>query len=101
MNLVGEKPLRDAPVAFGAAASADWAVIGDEFRLGAAAFAILAAPPVLPGGSTMSARRPESRSSASARGECAIEAGWLAAAAAARDVTQGESRLRVSDEAKF
>ena len=103
LNLIGEKPLQDLPLAFGYAASADWAVIGDEFRLGAAAFGDL-------GSATRFAGRQQHFVGPQAKveierigpGEFEIEAGWLAAVGtAARETTRGQARLLVSYEAKF
>lgn len=101
-NLIGEKSLSNDPVEFGYAASVDWAVIGDEFRLGAAAFGDF-------GTATRFAGReqhfigPEAKFEIEhlGRGELEIEAGYLFAVGAARDTTRGQARLLVSYEAKF
>lgn len=102
LNLIGVKPFRDEPVNFGYAASADWRVIGDEFRLGAAAFGDL-------GTSTRFGGRQEHFIGPIAKagiehigpGEIEIEAGYLFAAGAARDTARGQARLLISYEAKF
>lgn len=102
LNLIGEKPFRDEPVDFGYAASVDWQVIGDEFRLGAAAFGDL-------GTANRFAGRQEHFVGPAAKieiehlgpGEIEVEAGYLFAVGAARDTTRGQARLLVSYEAKF
>ena len=102
LNLIAEKPLRAEPVEFAYAASIDWAVIGDEFKLGAAAFGDL-------GTSARFGGRQEHFIGPQAKieiehigpGEIEIEAGWLAAVGAARDTATGQARLLVSYEARF
>ena len=102
LNLIGEKSFRAEPVEFGYAASADWTVIGDEFRLGVAAFGDL-------GTATRFGGRQEHFIGPKAKfeiehlgpGEIEIEAGWLAAVGAARDTAKGQARLLISYEAKF
>ena len=97
MNLIAEKPLRSGEkVEFGYAASADWAVAGDDLRAGAAAFGEFnsdehyAGPIVktevehLPG-----------------RGELGIEAGYLFALGNARDEARGQLRLLLEYEFHF
>lgn len=102
LNLIAEKPFRAAPVEFGYAASVDWAVIGDEFKLGAAAFGDL-------GNSTRFGGRQEHFVGPDAKieiehvgpGELEIETGYLFAVGAARDTTRGQVRLLICYEAKF
>lgn len=103
LNLIAEKPLRSGEAAeFGYAASADWNVIGDEFRLGLAAFGDL-------GTAHHFAGREEHFIGPEAKveiervgpGEFEIEAGWLKSFGAARDVTDGQARLLISYEAHF
>jgi hypothetical protein len=102
LNLIAEKPFRAEPVEFGYAASIDWAVIGDEFKLGAAAFGDL-------GTSARFGGRQEHFIGPQAKfeiehigpGEIEIEAGWLAAVGKARDMATGQARLLVSYEAHF
>jgi hypothetical protein len=102
LNLIGTKAFRATPVDFGYAASADWAVIGDEVRLGVAAFGDL-------GNSARFGGRQEHFVGPEAKveiervgpGEFEVEAGWLKAFGAARDTTSGQARLLISYEAKF
>ena len=102
LNLIVEKPFRDEPLAFGYAASADWAVIGDEIRLGAAAFGDAGTSSRF-GGRQQHFIGPVAKVEIEhlGRGELEVEAGWLAAIGAARDVTVGQARLLVSYEIKF
>ena len=102
VNLIAEKPLRDEPVSFGYAASVDWAVIGDEFRLGAAAFGDL-------GTAARFGGRQEHYAGPVAKlgiehigpGEIEVEAGYLRAFGAARDNARGQVRVLLSYEAHF
>lgn len=103
INLIGEKPLRSGEATeFGYAASVDWMVVGDEVRLGLAAFGDL-------GTAHHFARRQECFMGPEAKfeverigpGEIEIEAGWLKSFGAARDVTDGQARLLLSYEARF
>lgn len=102
INLIVEKPLRDAPLEFGYAASVDWAVIGDEFRLGAAAFGDLGTSARF-GGRQEHFIGPEAKVGIEriGPGELEIEVGWLKAIGAARDTTTGQVRLLISYEARF
>ena len=102
LNLIAEKPLRDAPIEFGYAASADWAVIGDEFRLGGAAFGDLGTSARF-GGRQAHFIGPEAKIEIEriGPGEFELEAGWLAAVGAARDTATGQARLLISYEAHF
>jgi len=102
LNLIAEKPLREAPVEFGYAASADWAVIGDEIRLGATAFGDLGTSARF-GGRQAHFVGPTVKAGIEhvGHGEIEIEAGWLKAIGAARDSAQGQARLLVSYEVRF
>lgn len=102
LNLIGAKAFRAVPVDFGYAASVDWAVIGDEFKLGAAAFGDL-------GNSARFGGRQEHFVGPVAKieiehvgpGELEIETGYLFAIGSARDTTRGQARLLIAYEAKF
>lgn len=102
VNLIGTKAFRATPVDFGYAASADWAVIGDEFRLGVAAFGDLGSSARF-GGRQEHFVGPEAKVEIErlGPGELEIEAGWLRAFGAARDTTSGQARLLISYEVKF
>jgi hypothetical protein len=87
LNVIAEKPMRSGePVAFSYAASADWALVGDEIRLGVAAFGDL-------GTIRQFAGREEHYIGPEAKveieragpGEFEVEVGWLRAFGAARD----------------
>lgn len=103
LNLIMEKPL-DArqPVELGYAASADWAVIGDEVRLGLASFGDLGTFGHFAGREEYYLG-PEMKLELEhiGPGELEIETGWLKAFDAARDKTDGQARLLVSYEAHF
>lgn len=103
LNLIVEKPLTTgAPVEFGYAASADWALIGDEVKLGIEAF-----------GETGSSSRffganehfigPIAKFEIEhvAGGEIEIETGWLRAFGASREEADGQARLLISFERHF
>ncbi len=102
LNLIGEKAFRADPVEFGYAASVDWTVIGDEFRLGAAAFGDLGTSARF-GGWHEHFVGPEAKIEFEhiGPGELEIEAGYLFAVGAARDTTRGQARLLISYEVKF
>jgi len=104
VNLVAERLLRGAaPVVFSYAASADYAVIGDEVRLGAQAFGDL-------GDSDRFAGRQAHFLGPVGKfelehtplgGELGIEAGYLFAVGAARDSALGQARLLLEWEFRF
>lgn len=102
LNLIGEKPFRDEQIDFGYAASVDWAVIGDDFRLGAAAFGDLGTAARF-AGRQKHFIGPEAKFEIEhlGPGEIEVETGYLFAIGAARDTTRGQARLLVSYEAKF
>lgn len=102
VNLIAEKPLRDAdPVELGYAVSADWAVLGDNLRIGVAGFGDLGTTSHF-GGRQETFAGPELKTEFElGGGELEIEAGWLKAFGAARDVTSGQARLLVGFERRF
>lgn len=90
------------PVEFGYAASADWRIIGDEFKLGVAAFGGL--------GSTRKFLASDSHFIGPVAkveiehigpGDIEIEGGWLRAFGRARSETDGQARLLISYELRF
>ncbi|MFM5953171.1 MAG: hypothetical protein ACKOPE_02565 [Novosphingobium sp.] len=102
VNLIAEKPLRASdPVELGYAASADWAVLGDDLRFGVAGFGDLGTTSHF-GGRQETFAGPEVKTEFEiGGGELEIEAGWLKSFGAARDVTSGQARLLVGFERKF
>lgn len=103
LNLIGEKPLvSGAPIELGYAASADWAVSDDEFRLGVEAFGDLGTTQAF-GGRQEHFIGPVAKFEVEhlGPGELEIEAGWLKAVGAARDRTDGQARLLVGYEGHF
>ena len=102
LNLIGATPFARAPTAFGYAASADWAVVGDEVRVGGAAFGEFGSSRRL-GGATEHFAGPEVKVEIEhlGRGELEVEAGWLRAFGAARERADGQARLLVSYEVHF
>lgn len=103
LNLIAEQPLRNGEkLEFAYAASVDWAVFGDELRLGLAAFGDMGTPEHF-------AHRKEHFIGPEAKfeiehlgpGEIEIETGWLRAFGAARDITDGQARLLIGYEAHF
>lgn len=103
LNLIAEKALRSGePVEFGYAASADWAIFGDDLRLGAAAFGDLGTGDHF-GGRQETYAGPEIKTDIEhlAGGELEIEAGWLRAFGAARDHADGQARLLIGYERRF
>lgn len=102
LNLIAEKPLRaSVPVELSYAASADWAILGDALRIGVAGFGDLGTTSHF-GGRQETFVGPEVKTEFElAGGELEIEAGWLRAFGAARDVTSGQARLLVGFERKF
>ncbi len=104
VNLVAERLLRgSAPVVFSYGASADYAVIGDEVRLGVQAFGDL-------GDTDRFAGRQQHFIGPVGKfeiehtplgGELGIEAGYLFAAGAARDSARGQARLLLEWEFRF
>ena len=102
LNLKAAKPLDGgAPVEFGYAASADWAVIG-ELRLGAAAFGDLGTSRNL---TTRAAHFAgpivKTEIEHLGPGELGIETGYLFALGRARDATDGQFRLLLEYEFRF
>ena len=104
LNLVAERLVRSsAPVVYSYAASADYAVIGDDIRLGAQAFGDL-------GDSDRFGGRQEHFVGPVAKfeiehtplgGELGIETGYLFAVGAARDTARGQARLLLEWEFRF
>ena len=104
VNLVAERLIRDsAPVVFSYAASADYAIVGDDLRLGVQAFGDL-------GDSQRFLGRQEHYVGPVAKfeiehtplgGELEIETGYLFAAGAARDNARGQARLLLEWEFRF
>lgn len=104
VNLVAERLLRStAPVVFSYAASTDYAVVGDEVRLGVQAFGDLGdsgrfggrqAHFIGPVGKFEIEHTPIG-------GELGIEAGYLFAVGAARDSARGQARLLLEWEFRF
>lgn len=103
LNLIMEKPLNSRqPVELGYAASADWAVLGDEVRLGLASFGDLGTFDHFAGREEYYLG-PELKFELEhiGPGELEIETGWLKAFGAARDRTQGQARLLIGYDARF
>jgi hypothetical protein len=103
VNLIAEHPLRQhEPVEFSYAASADWALVRDDLKLGVAAFGDLGTSFRI-GGRQEHFAGPEIKAEIDrfGIGELEIEAGWLKAFGAARDHTDGQSRLLLSYELFF
>ena len=103
LNLIAEQPLTAGePAAFGYAASADWAMAGDELRLGLSAFGDLGTSRSL-GGRQEHFAGPTGKFEIEhlGRGELELEAGWLRAFGKARDVTDGQARLLLGYETHF
>lgn len=103
LNLIAEKPLRASePTEFGYAASADWAIIGDDIRIGLAAFGDLGTVDHF-AGREQHFIGPEAKFEIEhiGPGEIEIEVGWLRAFGAARDFTDGQARLLISYEGRF
>jgi hypothetical protein len=103
VNLIGEKPLRSGEATeFGYAASLDWMVVGDEVRLGLAAFGDLGTVRHFAGrGEAFVGPEAKFEIERVGPGEIEIETGWLKSFGAAHDVTNGQARLLVSYEARF
>ena len=103
LNLIGEHALRSGePVTLGYAASADWALIGDDLRFGVAAFGDLGSTQHF-GGRQETYAGPIIKAEIEriGPGDIEIEAGWLRAFGSARDHADGQARLLVSYEFKF
>lgn len=103
VNLIGERALRAGEaVDIAYAASVDWALIGDDIRLGAAAFGDLGSTQHF-GGRQAHFVGPEAKVELEhiGRGELEIEAGWLRAFGAARNHADGQARLLIGYEMKF
>jgi hypothetical protein len=103
LNLIGERPLRSGePVELAYAASADWALIGDDLRAGLQAFGDLGTTRRF-GGRQDSYVGPVIKAEIEhiGPGEIEIEAGWLRAFGSARDHTGGQARLLISYELKL
>ncbi len=102
-NVIAEKPLRSGDsLEFGYAASTDWAVFGNAVRLGVAAFGDLGTANHF-AGQEEHFIGPEAKFEIEhiGPGELEIEAGWLRAFGAARDITNGQARLLIGYEARF
>ena len=103
LNLIAEQPLRHGEkMEFGYAASADWAILGDEVRLGLAAFGDFGTINHF-GGHEEHFIGPEAKFEIEhvGPGEIEIETGWLRSFGAARDITDGQARLLIGYEAHF
>jgi hypothetical protein len=104
LNLIAEKALRRGnPMELGYAASVDWGLDEEgEFRLGLAAFGDFGTTRRL-FGREQHFVGPVAKMEIEHLGPGAleIEAGWLRAFGAARDVTKGQARLLVGYEFKF
>ena len=103
LNVISEHALQhSAPVDLSYAASVDWAVIGNDLRLGVAAFGDLGSTQHF-GGRQEHFAGPEIKIEVDhfGSGELEVEAGWLRAFGAARDRTQGQARLLISYEMHF
>lgn len=103
LNIIGERPLRSGdPIELSYAASADWALIGDEIRLGVAAFGDLGTSSNL-GGRQEHYFGPAAKFEIEhvGRGKFAVELGYLRAFGAARDRTDGQVRVLIGYEARF
>ena len=102
VNLIAEKPLRASdPVELGYAVSADWAVLGDDLRVGVAGFGDLGTTSHFGGRQETFVGPAVKTEFELGGGELEIEAGWLKAFGAARDVTSGQARLLVGFERRF
>lgn len=100
LNLISEHALQSsAPIDLSYAASADWAVIGEDLRLGLAAFGDLGSTQHF-GGRQEHFAGPEIKTGIDhfGLGELEVEAGWLRAFGAARESTKGQARLLISYE---
>lgn len=104
LNLIAERQTTGtAPTEFGYAVSADYAVVGDEVRLGFAAFGDLGSTDQFGG------RQPHFIGPAAKfeiehlpiGGELEIGTGYLFAIGAARDAARGQARLSIEWETKF
>lgn len=103
LNLISEHALRGGePVNLGYAASADWALVGDDLRLGVQAFGDLGSTQRF-GGRQQAYAGPVIKAGIEriGPGEIEIEAGWLRAFGSARDHADGQARLLVSYEFKL
>ena len=103
LNLIGEHALRSGgPVALGYAVSADWALIGDDFRAGLQAFGDLGSTTRF-GGRQAAYFGPVIKAGIEriGPGEIELEAGWLRAFGSARDHADGQARLLISYEFRF
>ena len=103
LNLIGEKPLRSAePIKLGYAASADWALVDDEVRVGLAAFGDLGTTLHF-GGRQEHYLGPEVKLEIEhiGRGEFEVELGYLRAFGAARDRSNGQARLLIGYTTHF
>ena len=103
VNLIAERPLiAREPVELSYAASVDWAVAGDDLRVGLAAFGDLGTTHAFGGrqelyiGPTVKLEIERL-----GPGEFEVEAGWLRAFSAARDITDGQARLLIGYEWRF
>lgn len=103
LNLIGEQPLRNGEkLQFGYAASADWVVFGDDFRLGLAAFGDLGTPGrLIDREEHFIGPEAEFEIARIGPGELEVETGWLRAFGAARDITNGQARLLIGYEAHY
>lgn len=103
LNLIFEHAIKaNQPIELGYAVSADWRVVGDDFRLGFAAFGDLGTSERF-GGRQEHFAGPDIKTEIEhvGPGELEIEAGWLRAFGAARDHTAGQARLLLSYEVHF
>ncbi|HSR00481.1 MAG TPA: hypothetical protein VLM36_11270 [Sphingomicrobium sp.] len=103
LNVIADKPLGSSePIELGYAALADWAVVGDEVRFGLEAFGDMGTTEHL-GGRQEHFVGPIGKFEIEhiGPGDLEIEAGWLKAFGAARDITDGQARLLLEYEAHF
>ena len=90
------------PVELSYAASADWTLIGDDFRVGMQAFGDLGTTARF-GGRQAAYAGPVLKAGIEriGPGEIELQAGWLRAFGSARDHTDGQARLLISYEFRF
>lgn len=103
LNIIAKKPLRSAePIELGYAASADWALVGDEVRLGVAVFGDLGSIHNF-GGRQEHYAGPEIKFEIErvGRGEVEVELGYLHAFGAARDRANRQVRIVIGYDAHF
>lgn len=103
LNIFAERPMRSGePIELSYGASADWALIGDEVRVGIAAFGDLGTTNNF-GGRQEHYIGPVTKLEIEhvGRGELEVELGYLRAIGAARDRTDGQVRVLIGYETRF